>query len=585
MGAKKILSYGRFVVVMLLVAYLILVWMYFKDNARQLTSSGLLLWFVAIPLLFVGVIMMLLWWQKRLNSQEREALDSTGAKSDKKAPVKLPDTYQLFIYSRVCLPEGDSWSDVVDNDEDLTVLSEDLMDMDGLPILTKPIARLTDAASLPYAYLYDDSLADSDFDDNEDTHTEHMPALNDVTLRLCSLVYEQLASSDEILYILAEHFHQYHKNNNTQPNSAIDVHPEWQQHYLASASEENSQPDNESANDSSNDDTLSVSAGTSLAKLPIYLCLPASADSALLIAAIKEQLATYGIPEALLSIEVIPTDDVTIKNNVEDSIEDNVELDGSHGIHGPSKFINRYLIPLSQSSAPELCLMLIADSQINEEWLDAHMYSNSAFNVIPTEAGALLVFSNQAAQDVLNIDSSASILLTEICAPSPKDSDVKNNNKRSYFQHLTAIKNLLINNNLSLSPTDTTALKTTDKPTTKPKKESSDIKDKTNNKTNVSLADMSITTISDINPLKQPYDLSTYMNFLEAFIAKGALVNEHHLGHYMPLNNWLSPFISLSLFVNMVEKNQQESDEIFLVTQHKHCSMLWLADFSQTPES
>ncbi|MDN5897835.1 MAG: hypothetical protein L0H35_04145, partial [Psychrobacter sp.] len=93
------------------------------------------------------------------------------------------------------------------------------------------------------------------------------------------------------------------------------------------------------------------------------------------------------------------------------------------------------------------------------------------------------------------------------------------------------------------------------------------------------------TTISDINPLKQPYDLSTYMNFLEAFIAKGALVNEHHLGHYMPLNNWLSPFISLSLFVNMVEKNQQESDEIFLVTQHKHCSMLWLADFSQTPES
>lgn len=577
MGAKKILSYGRFIVVMLLVAYLLLVWMYFKDNARQLTSSGLLLWFVAIPLLFLGLIMMLLWWQKRLNNQGKEALDSAGAKSDKKDPIKLPDTYQLFIYSRVCLPEGDSWSDVVDNDEDLTVLSEDLMDMDGLPILTKPIARLTDAASLPYAHLYDDSLADSGFDDNDkdDTHTEHIPALNDVTLRLCSLVYEQLASNDEILSTLAEHFHQHLQNNNTQSNSAIDVHPEWQQHYLASASEENT--DNQSANESSNDDTIPVSAGAALSKLPIYLCLPASANSALIIAAITEQLAIYGISEALLSIQLVVTDNLTV--------EDNLELDDSHHIHEPSKFINENLIPLSQSSAPELCLMLIADSQINEEWLDTHLYSDSASNVIPTEAGALLVFSNQAAQEVLNIDSSASILLTEICTASPKDSDVKNNNKRSYFQHLTAIKNLLIDNNLSLSPTDTTALKTTDKPLIKPKKESSDFNNKTNDKTNVSLSDMSIITISDINPLKQPYDLSTYMNFLDAFIAKGALVNEHHLGHYMPLNNWLTPFISLSLFVNMVEKNQQESDEIFLVTQHKHCSMLWLADFSQMPES
>lgn len=69
MGAK-ILSYGRSVLVMILVLYLILVWMYFKDNARQLTSSGLLLWFVTIPLLFLGSIMALLWWQKNwINKQ------------------------------------------------------------------------------------------------------------------------------------------------------------------------------------------------------------------------------------------------------------------------------------------------------------------------------------------------------------------------------------------------------------------------------------------------------------------------------------------------------------------------------------
>ena len=52
----------------------------------------------------------------------------------------------------------------------------------------------------------------------------------------------------------------------------------------------------------------------------------------------------------------------------------------------------------------------------------------------------------------------------------------------------------------------------------------------------------------------------------------------------MPLNNWLKPFISLSLFVNLAEKDQQESDSVFLITQHKHCSMLWLADDFQKSE-
>ena len=79
--------------------------------------------------------------------------------------------------------------------------------------------------------------------------------------------------------------------------------------------------------------------------------------------------------------------------------------------------------------------------------------------------------------------------------------------------------------------------------------------------------------------------MSVYMNFLDAFIAQGALVNERHLGHYMPLNHWLKPFISLSLFVDLVENDQQESDSVFLITQHKHCTMLWLADASQQSES
>ncbi|HCT73415.1 MULTISPECIES: hypothetical protein [Psychrobacter] len=584
MGAKKILSYGRSILVMLLVLYLILVWMYFKDNARQLTSSGLLLWFVTTPLLFLGSIMALLWWQKKLDKQTTDTPEILDGTADKTETIKPPDTYQLFVYSRVCLPEGDRWSEVVDNDEDLTVLSENLTDIDGMPMLVKPIARLTDAAALPYpnistnAYLadseFDDGYSDSDLDSHldDDRFTERKAALNETTLRLQALIYEQLGLSEEILSSLAEHFHQHHQKNTTQSNAAIDIHPEWQQHYLVSANEASNA--NNSSKENS-DDTMTAASAGHLANLPIYLCLPASADTAFLIATIKEQLATYGIPDTRLAVTTIMTDGTDAANIVANNSANNTL------IATPADFINKHLLPLSKSTVPDLCLILIADSQISEEWLDTYLYSEQMTNVIPTEAGALLLFSNQTAQELLNIDASTSILLTEIGTARPTElvSD-----KRRYLNHLTAIKNLLIDNTLSLSPTNTTALKATDKQTTKPTKKSSDINNKENYKTNVAIEDMKITAMSDINPLKQPYDLSTYMSFLEAFIAQGALVNEHHLGHYMPLNNWLKPFISLSLFIDLAKEDQQESDRSFLITQHKHCNMLWLADSFQTSD-
>ncbi|MGP5203034.1 hypothetical protein ACTXKB_09770 [Psychrobacter aquimaris] len=584
MGAKKILSYGRSILVMLLVLYLILVWMYFKDNARQLTSSGLLLWFVTIPLLFLGSIMALLWWQKKLDKQTTDTPEMLDGTADKIDTIKPPDTYQLFVYSRVCLPEGNRWSEVVDNDEDLTVLSENLTDIDGMPMLVKPITRLTDAAALPYpnistnAYLadseFDGGYSDSDLDShlNEERFTERKAALNETTLRLQALIYEQLGLSEEILSSLAEHFHQHHQKNTTQSNAAIDIHPEWQQHYLVSANEASSEKNGRQEN---SDDSMTAASASHLANLPIYLCLPASADTAFLIATIKEQLATYGIPDTRLAVTTIMTDGTDAANIVANNSANNTL------IATPADFINKHLLPLSKSTVPDLCLILIADSQISEEWLDTYLYSEQMTNVIPTEAGALLLFSNQTAQELLNIDASTSILLTEIGTARPTElvSD-----KRRYLNHLTAIKNLLIDNTLSLSPTNTTALKATDKQTTKPTKKSSDINNKENYKTNVAIEDMKITAMSDINPLKQPYDLSTYMSFLEAFIAQGALVNEHHLGHYMPLNNWLKPFVSLSLFIDLAKEDQQESDRSFLITQHKHCNMLWLADSFQTSD-
>ena len=587
MGAKKILSYSRSVLVMLLVLYLILVWMYFKDNARQLTSSGLLLWFVTIPLLLLGSIMALLWWQKKLDKQTTNTPEALDGTADKKEIINLPDTYQLFIYGRVCLPEGDRWSEVMENDEDMTVLSEDLTDIDGMPILVKPIARLPDASALPYPNMPNAYLADSEFDDGYsdcylesdsdlDSHLDderfikRKAAVNETTLRLQALIYEQLVLSEEILSSIAEHFHLHHQKDTTQSNAAIDIHPEWQQHYLVSANEASSEKN--SGQDNS-DDTMTAAFADHLTKLPIYLCLPASADSAFLIATIKEQLETYGIPDTRFTVTTIMTDgtDAVVDNSVDKTL-----------IATPTEFINKHLLPLSKSTAPEMCLILIADSQISEEWVDTYLYSEQMTNVIPTEAGALLLFLNQAAQELLDIGISTSILLTEIGTDHPAEHV---NDNRRYLNHLTAIKNLLIDNMLSLSQTDTTALKATSKRPSKSTKKSSDINNKEKYKTNVPIEDMKITAVSDINPLNQPYDLSTYMSFLEAFTAQGALVNEHNLGHYMPLNNWLKPFISLSLFIELAKVGKQESDRSFLITKHKHCNMLWLANSSQTSES
>jgi hypothetical protein len=194
---KKLMSYGRYVLVMLLIVYLILAWMYFKDNAGQLTAFGLLLWFVIVPLSLFAFILALRWRQKKTESSTADAVYNNSEKER----AKLPNTYRLFMYSSMCLPEGDNWSDVIDNNADLTLLSEDLTDFDGLPILTKPIIQLTDVAPLPYQYMHDTGLEDSD--------------LNGLTLRLCSLIHKQLSLSDEVLSSIAQHFN-VHNEQDTQ---------------------------------------------------------------------------------------------------------------------------------------------------------------------------------------------------------------------------------------------------------------------------------------------------------------------------------------------------------------------------------
>lgn len=395
---------------------------------------------------------------------------------------------------------------------------------------------------------WDDSHLYKDYDNEtyeEATHIKHLVSPNSTTLRLYSLVHELLSLSDDILSNLAQHFYQYHSEDKEQSNSAINVHPEWQQHYLVGASEESA------------DETLPATHSLP-PKLSIYLCLPSSADSTFLTTAVKNQLTEYLIPGTAFSITSIVTDNDS--NAVDSTLTCNI-----------TEFINEHVMTLSQSDDPELCLVLIADSQINNEWLDDHLTTSHDTTAVPTEAGTLLIFYNKAAQNVIDIDDKASVLLTEFGTSNDQNEE---SNNRHYLRHLTAIKNLLIRNVMSLSSINSAKKEAIKKPFTK--------QTNTKNKTNVSIKDMSITAISDINPLIQSYDVSVYLNFLESFIAQEALVKEQHLGHYMPLNSWLKSFISVSLFVDLANNSKQELEKSFLITQHKKSTLLWLADVSDS---
>ncbi|PKG35563.1 hypothetical protein CXF65_06655 [Psychrobacter sp. Sarcosine-3u-12] len=556
MGGKKLITYGRYALALFLVIYLLLVWMYFKDNTLQLTSARLLLWFVIIPIILFGFIVFIRWRQKK---SEAEELAPTQKISKK---IKTPpiDSYQLFIDSSICLPEGIDWPEIIDNDNDLTVLSEALSDFDGLPILTKPIEGvITEQTAL---YAYDNEL------DNEAYPEDAAESLNELTLRLWALIDNQLTASDDALSVLAQHFERIMQQNIHEPNSALNIHPEWQQHYIASTPE-----------DSSAEDSLPV---ISLSTLSVYLSIPELADANYLVERLKQQLATYGIPEQLLTIQTIIADeDPNLPNkNARHTDSFHNSHDGADSeSYQPLQFIHGQLIALTKAATPEICLFITVDSQINEQWLEANLYADNASNLLPTEAGILLIFYNKAAKDLLDLDHKVRFSMTEIGEALPNDASsmaaevpqqAYSNTRQHYLANLKTIKQLLLDNSFALL----------DRHDDKTKAEEKKSAQAIDNKTTMTdaLSENSITLLSDINPSTQPYDLSLLMTFIDEFIAQGALVNDHHLGHYMPLNSWLQPFLSLALLVSATKEQPQESDIKLLITQHKHRCMLWLAE-------
>lgn len=553
MGVKKLITYGRYALALFLVIYLLLVWMYFKDNTLQLTSARLLLWFVIIPIILFGFIVFIKWRQKKSEAEEL----APAQKISKKIKTPPIDSYQLFIDSSICLPEGIDWPEIIDNDNDLTVLSEALSDFDGLPILTKPIEGvITEQTAL---YAYDNEL------DNEAYPEDAAESLNEQTLRLWALIDNQLTASDDALSVLAQHFERIMQQNIHEPNSALNIHPEWQQHYIASTPE-----------DSSAEDSLPV---ISLSTLSVYLSIPELADANYLVERLKQQLATYGIPEQLLTIQTIIAD----KNPRHTDSFHNSHDGADSETYQPLQFIHGQLIALTKAATPEICLFITVDSQINEQWLEANLYVDNASNLLPTEAGILLIFYNKAAKDLLDLDHKVRFSMTEIGEALPNDASsmaaevpqqAYSNTRQHYLANLKTIKQLLLDNSFALL----------DRHDDKTKAEEKKSAQAIDNKTTMTdaLSENSITLLSDINPSTQPYDLSLLMTFIDEFIAQGALVNDHHLGHYMPLNSWLQPFLCLALLVSAAKEQPQESDIKLLITQHKHRCMLWLAEPNQT---
>lgn len=548
MSSKKTLTYGRLALVVFLVIYLIVAWMYFKDNTLQLTSSSLLLWFIVIPLVLFGFIILINWWQKKIT---RNGIEQPPISSKQEKP-KQPDSYPLFIYSSICLPEGESWSEIINNDEDLTLLSTELSDFDGLPVLIKPISRVVTES----------------YDDN---HTEEQAdSIDDSTLRLATLISEQLSLSEEALSVLAQHFNTVQQQNIYEPNLAIHSHPEWQQQHIISAND-----DSEFA--------PSKIDSAALITLEVYLCLPDVTNSALLVKVLQQQLASYEIPDSVFTITTI--------------ISDHTHSNSHHSTIGsktyqPSQFIDEHLISLSKASAPTVYLLIAVDSQINEAWIASSLYAETRSNVIPTEAGTFLMFYNETAQSILDtydLKNSVRFSLTKIgdvvqnsgadATDSGSDRDVRANNKNYYTTHLNSIKQLLFDNSFVLPSSDIESHMTKKKSTSIEKRqlESSDKHSTVINR----MSENEFFILSDINPSYQPYDLSVFMTFIDKFIAQESIVNDYNLGHYMPKNSWMKPFLGLALFVDLASNSKQELDIKFFITQHKRCCMLWLADFPQ----
>lgn len=505
MNTNHILHYTRHILTLILVVYLILTWMYYKDNVTQLTSINLLISFIVIPLALFTAILTIKWQQKKIDLKQQQPEKKT-------APIKetvQPKAYKIRMHSSLCLPEGENFFDIVENKSDLTILSEAHSDYNDLPLLIKPLSSISESLDTMYM---------QDLEPNNGTQ------------RCCQLIQHLLELNDSELMACAQHFQSTTEQETHYSNAAISMHPEWQQSYISSTPHDGS-------------DDITVQQQTLFTALPVYVCASAAVNTHDINHFIKAQLADYGFDEHSISIINLPSADVQTT---------------------PLEVIKQKIMTLSEDTMPGLSLVIAVDSEINTDWIEAHMYhTEDASALLPEEAGSLLILWNEAANAILDINAAAHYSMIEYAH------DTTTNHRSNHTRTLARISDFIDATLLSLSAkadNSTSASNT-----------AQSVK-QTEADTDAPLASHSMTALSDINPVKQVFDTAVFMTFIDRFLDKGALVNDYQLGHHMHRNDWMRHLIGISLFADVSFDNQLESDIIFLTTQHDAGYTLWLAE-------
>lgn len=406
---KKYLFYTRYILILLFIVYLILIWMYFKDNVSSISSTDLLNGFVVIPL-FILTSIMLVHWQYKKKDKLSESDEQSPIASD--TTPNQPVSYEVLIHSYVCLPEGEHFIDIIESSDDLTVLSPDYTSFDNLPILIKPIAQIDyDTDEL---YLHEDDIDSIDIDS--------------ITHRICSIIRHLLTQNETALIEAASQF--VSKSDTTldksQQNLTLSMHPKWQQSHILSENNEaqstlNSQP-----------------SDTKLSNLPIYLLIPDLVNKSYIKQFLIEQLIGYGFAEDVIDIH-------------------SVQVESPDNTSTPLGVIKNHIKNLANSADPQLSLVIGVDSQINDEWLEAYYYTSAnPSSIVPEEAGVMLFVCNTAAKSFVEIDKYTATSLIEFSTQGASNiSAVQTpSNTTDYASNIRSISNYLQHNLLTNSESD-----------------------------------------------------------------------------------------------------------------------------------
>lgn len=495
MVLKKTLTYVRYSLVAVLILYLGIVWLYFKDNASSLTISSFVLWFLGLPLLFLGALGALRWYQNKPAVEQNAPLDApnTTVKAD-----KAPISHHLLLSGHLLLPEGNTWSQIIDNAEDLTEINRSLTDYFGLPKLTKPIAEVEDQMI---------------WSTNEDSEMPES-TMSAFTQRITALLQLQLETHDEALATIGAHF-SHHYTDRDAIDTASDIHPEWQNGATLHMQQE---------------DVAHAPAQPELSVFELYIYVPNNAELTDIKESVTVWMEDYGIAGEQLSIHLITPQDA---------------------IGAPLAFINDVLRRVAETTQPQLGMLIVADTHIDQEWLDSYADINTTDDTVPTEAASALLFANHAAGDIISLEQLLPVQLSTTIDLSKGDNRA-GVPKRSYKQLLPQIQSTLLAQKIIPPAADET-------------KDALDIETE----------EQPLVLLSDIDLVQQTEALTPFMHFTDDLSQQNIDVTTHHLGHLALANPWLRCFMPICLLTQYQYEYLERTDTLLAVIQHPSCCSLW----------